>query len=728
MRKFFLKKGVNCLPRGGYLVSTSKGYIQLGAPPETIKDTMILPKKVPLIFILPRELFNVKKGIAVAEIEFPIYFNHFLCQKKTLILCTEKQKRQFEIVLQEAIFGPQNIDLKSEFLEGENSKTFPDLKAEMEYFRGNRQLSDLIEFGLFKDGQYKIENTTIIQKEGIGFTIIDKGKEIADLPWTIDYNIKYDIGESLPEPYNPPKFGITCLGPSHGFDPEENTSGFILWIDHRGIMIDPPVNSTEWLRKSNVNPKLIKSVILTHCHADHDAGTFQKILEESPINIYTTETIMDSFIRKYRALTKLSKKVLYELFNFQPIILEKPTFIEEGRFLFNYSLHSIPTLGFRVHYQNTSFLYTSDHLNDPEVLDKLYAEGVFPEGRYKFLKNFPWHYDTIYHEAGIPPIHTPISYLSSLPEKVQENITVYHISKKDFPKKTKLRLAKFGIENTLYPEIISMRYEGANRILDVMNNVDLFQDFKIVKAREFLSIIEEESFKRGDHIIRKGTMGDKFYIVVSGNITVRGLVNEYKKTYGQYEYFGEASLLNDKPRAADVIAETDVNVLTIEKNAFLNFISGSKLETSLRRLSEFRDSNSWDTLSKSEVFGDTTSYQKTQLEGILHFSMFRRKTILYNQNKENYKAYIIMNGKIDIIKNDRKIHIFEKQGDLVGDIFCIQKKNPSPFTAITSQDSELYYIFQNDLNKFIQNNPGIYMRLMRAHENISDEAKAVKKV
>ncbi len=29
-----------------------------------------------------------------------------------------------------------------------------------------------------------------------------------------------------------------------------------------------------------VNPKLIDSVVLTHCHADHDAGTLQKIMQE----------------------------------------------------------------------------------------------------------------------------------------------------------------------------------------------------------------------------------------------------------------------------------------------------------------------------------------------------------------------------------------------------------------------------------------------------------------
>ena len=43
----------------------------------------------------------------------------------------------------------------------------------------------------------------------------------------------------------------------------------------------------------------ITHVILTHCHADHDAGTFQKILLKQRVTVLTTRTIMAAFVRKY---------------------------------------------------------------------------------------------------------------------------------------------------------------------------------------------------------------------------------------------------------------------------------------------------------------------------------------------------------------------------------------------------------------------------------------------
>ncbi len=89
------------LPRGGYLINTPAGQIQFGAPPETIKDTMVLPEGVPQIFVLTKEMFNRKKGISIAEIEFPLYYNFYLKQKKTYILCQKEQFSRLKSVLQD---------------------------------------------------------------------------------------------------------------------------------------------------------------------------------------------------------------------------------------------------------------------------------------------------------------------------------------------------------------------------------------------------------------------------------------------------------------------------------------------------------------------------------------------------------------------------------------------------------------------------------------------------
>ena len=99
------------LPRGGYLALTPAGAIQFGTPPETIKDTMVLPSSVPRIFVLPDRTFHWRRGINHADLEFPIYFNFFIKQKKTYVCCTREQAIRVKRALQEAVFGPEDFTI-----------------------------------------------------------------------------------------------------------------------------------------------------------------------------------------------------------------------------------------------------------------------------------------------------------------------------------------------------------------------------------------------------------------------------------------------------------------------------------------------------------------------------------------------------------------------------------------------------------------------------------------
>jgi len=70
-----------------------------------------------------------------------------------------------------------------------------------------------------------------------------------------------------------------------GFDPCGHTTGFVLWCNGSGIMVDPPPFSNSYLKSMGINPAKISAIIITHCHADHDAGAIEKILFEKKIEV-----------------------------------------------------------------------------------------------------------------------------------------------------------------------------------------------------------------------------------------------------------------------------------------------------------------------------------------------------------------------------------------------------------------------------------------------------------
>ena len=489
-----LKGVVTPLPRGGYLVDSPEGYIQFGAPPETIKDTMALPKSVPLVFVLPRALFDWRKGINLADLEFPIYYNFFIRKKKTHIICTRAQAGRLVRALQEALFGPVELSLSGDVFGAGQGGYLPDLRSELRYFRGTIRFRDVLSLGYLSDGKYTLGSVHIKLDAAGDFQLDFAGKPAAKVPGILECQPMYQIGQRLPEPFRPPLFGVTCLGPSHGFDPTSNTSGFIIWLNHTGIMIDPPINSTEWLEASNVNPKLIDSIILTHCHADHDAGTLQKILEEGKITVYSTKTVMKSFLQKYSSLTGEPVSYLLNLFDFRPVYIGKPVYMHGAKFRFYYTLHSIPAIGFTLDFQDQSFAYSSDHQGDPAVQRQLLEGKVIDEERFRQLQAFPWDRKVIYHESGIPPLHTPIAWLNSLPKRLQKKTVVYHIAAKDFPRETSLTLATFGIENTLFFKTRPPSYEQTYEVLEVLKRLDFLESLPVTKVQEFVSIVSESRF------------------------------------------------------------------------------------------------------------------------------------------------------------------------------------------------------------------------------------------
>jgi CRP-like cAMP-binding protein/phosphoribosyl 1,2-cyclic phosphodiesterase len=613
-------------------------------------------------------------------------------------------------VLQESLWGPEEFDISVDFDTGAGVHV-PEIRKEMQYFRNNLQFSDILEFIIFDNGRCSVQGIDIIHSDDNNFHLRHDDNEIAAVPGKIDYKPTYKIGERLPDPYKPPLFGITCLGPSHGFDPEENTSGFIVWINHHGIMVDPPVNSTEWLEDSNVSPKLIDSVILTHCHADHDAGTFQKILEEEKITVYATETVMMSFLRKYGALSNVDTSFLMKLFHFHPIKIGQPLFIHGAKFDMFYTLHSIPTVGFRMEFQNQTFVYTSDHNNDPALHRKLLDENIISADRHNSLKNFPWDSKIIYHEAGVPPLHTPVSYLNSLEEELQKKIVVYHIATKDFPEKTSLTLAKFGMENTIYFKTQSPPFEEAYQILTLLKSMEIFRDIDIGKVQQFLTIVEKEEYKKGETIIYRDTPGDKFYIIYSGNVSVDSGGLEKRKIYGTYEYFGEVAVLTGQARAADVVAETDLVVYTIRRDQFLNFIVGTEFEKTLKRLAKIRSSETWNLLSASRFFQSLTSSQKTWLESIFLPVKKTGSGILQKEGTSIECIYIIQSGEVEVTEKGKKIAVLKK-GDFIGAIDRMHKGEPSGYTYTYNGPISLYAMKKDDILKFIENNPGQLMKIV----------------
>jgi CRP/FNR family transcriptional regulator, cyclic AMP receptor protein len=77
--------------------------------------------------------------------------------------------------------------------------------------------------------------------------------------------------------------------------------------------------------------------------------------------------------------------------------------------------------------------------------------------------------------------------------------------------------------------------------------------------------------KDGAEIVREGTYGHDFYLIVSGAATVRRNGRKVA-SLGPGSYFGELSLLDNGPRSATVVADGDTEIAVIGQREFIGVL------------------------------------------------------------------------------------------------------------------------------------------------------------
>lgn len=705
------------LPKGGTYFAARAGAVQFGIPPETIKDSMALGLDVAGIYVVPPDLFDRRRGMSVAEFEFPAYYNYFLKKRRAkLIVHDVGVEQRIRAILQEALFGPPEPPHASEFTADIPLEARPDFEREREYFReqpGRARLvvDDLIEFQHFDGDTFDLGEGTVgrliagERPNDAHYEILEDGAVIASFPAAVSLPERRTTHMPRPTPFTPPEFGITVLGASHGFDPTGKTTGFMLWFGGRALLVDPPTDTTEYLRDRGVPPKLIDGIILTHCHADHDAGTFQKLLEEQRLTLYTTPLIAGSFLRKYGALSGLGEDFLRRTFLFQPVRIGAAVHVRGGELWFRYRLHSIPTVGFEAYYGGKSIYVSADTLFDPERIEAMRERGILHQERYEELVSFPAHHSVVLHEAGIPPLHTPVAALAALPEIAKKRLRLVHIAKKDVPEG--LVAADVGLEHTIRLDVSPPHHGEAIRLLDAFSMVDFFRDLPLSRARSLLQVVRERHAQPGEVIVKEGTTGHAFYVIRNGVVAVvRG--GRTVKRYTAGDYFGEAALLLDRPRGADVIAETAVDLLAIERDDFLALVRKSELHERLHRLVQGQADGTWELINQNNALSRMSSAQKTQLETFFEPREVEAGALLSRPGQVPTEVLLVDTAEIAIGGVERPF----VRGALLGDVDATLEARPSDCALTVLRAGRVFVLGRDDLRKFFAENPGALLMFL----------------
>ena len=104
------------------------------------------------------------------------------------------------------------------------------------------------------------------------------------------------------------------------------------------------------------------------------------------------------------------------------------------------------------------------------------------------------------------------------------------------------------------------------------SRVGLLAELPGQTLRKLSDRMERESVPAGTEVMREGEDGDRFYVVLSGMLTVTQEARGERTPLKPGDYFGEVALMMDVPRTASIRALTPSVVASCDRETFDEFL------------------------------------------------------------------------------------------------------------------------------------------------------------
>ena len=115
-----------------------------------------------------------------------------------------------------------------------------------------------------------------------------------------------------------------------------------------------------------------------------------------------------------------------------------------------------------------------------------------------------------------------------------------------------------------------------NKAVEAMQQTPIFAGIDPKRLRLLAFMSESLTYRAGELLFDQGDEGDSALVVIDGSASVLINIGGEKKevaVIGSKQIFGEMAVLCDIPRTAAIGAKSDLEVLRIDRDAFLKLLS-----------------------------------------------------------------------------------------------------------------------------------------------------------
>lgn len=160
--------------------------------------------------------------------------------------------------------------------------------------------------------------------------------------------------------------------------------------------------------------------------------------------------------------------------------------------------------------------------------------------------------------------------------------------------------------------------------------------------------------RQGEYIFKYGEKGTKFYIIISGLVSVEIPKKTLKGdtvffeaiTLSSGTSFGELALESSKPRAASIRCKQDTHFMFLEKQSYVQLISKIVLD---------KRNTSVNFLQSLPIFNSCTKGTLTKLTYAFKEKYYNKGQIVYSEGDKAKEIFVVKKGEFEFFKIIKKM-------------------------------------------------------------------------
>ncbi|MFN8635908.1 MAG: cyclic nucleotide-binding domain-containing protein [Chloroflexota bacterium] len=204
----------------------------------------------------------------------------------------------------------------------------------------------------------------------------------------------------------------------------------------------------------------------------------------------------------------------------------------------------------------------------------------------------------------------------------------------------------------LYRQWKRARGDVPREHIEALAALPFLADVPRLELRQVAVHLRSETVEAGQLIVRQGARGDRFFVILDGQVrVVRIAADEHEErlaVLGPGDYFGEAALVANVPRTATVVAETPARLLSLDAGHFRRWLRGRvDVATSVHRtLAERR------SLARLSLFAGMGTAELDRLAATMLVTRYSAGDVIVEQGTEGDRFFVIVDGRVEVVRSE----------------------------------------------------------------------------